>query len=120
MNNVAAGIIGGVAVVVVAGSAMVFASHSKHEGEQVAATHTECTNERVVTNKQVGTNSVLGTVLGGVAGGVIGHQIGGGHGKDVATGVGAIGGAYAGNQIAKNKFPDQEVSYRQKCREVAG
>ncbi|HEY9545360.1 MAG TPA: glycine zipper 2TM domain-containing protein [Solimonas sp.] len=119
MNNVAAGIVGGIAVVVVAGSAMVFASHSKGD-DAVARTHTECTNERVVTNKDVGTNSVAGTILGGVAGGVLGHQIGGGHGKDVATVAGAAGGAYAGNRIAKSKFPDQEVSYREHCREVQG
>lgn len=118
MNNLAAGIAGGVAVVVVAGSAMVLASHSSKSDE--ARTHTECTNERVVTNKDVGTHSVAGTILGGVAGGVLGHQIGGGHGKDVATAAGAVGGAYAGNQIAKKNFPDQEVSYREHCREVQG
>ncbi|NGY03896.1 glycine zipper 2TM domain-containing protein [Solimonas terrae] len=117
MNNVAAGIAGGIAVVLVAGSAMVFASHV---GKDDKGTHTECTNERVVTDKDVGTNSVAGTILGGVAGGVIGHQIGGGHGKDVATAAGAVGGAYAGNRIAKKDFPDQEVSYHEKCRDVAG
>jgi len=122
MNNLAAGIVGGVAVVVVAGSAMVFASHARNDdADDVAkATHTECTNERIVTEKDVGTHSVAGTILGGVAGGVLGHQIGGGHGKDVATAAGALGGAYAGNRIAKKNFPDQEVSYREHCREVQG
>lgn len=119
MNNVAAGIAGGIAVVVVAGSAMVFASHSKDD-DAASRTHTECTNERVVTNKDVGTNSVAGTIIGGVAGGVLGHQIGGGDGKDVATAAGAVGGAYAGNKIAKKNFPDQEVSYREHCRDVQG
>ena len=116
MNNVAAGIIGGVAVVVVAGSAMVFAAHGKNDGE--VATRTECSTEKVVTNKEWGTNAVVGTVLGGAAGGVLGHQIGGGHGKDVATAAGAVGGAYVGNKIAKDKYPDQEVSYREHCRDV--
>jgi uncharacterized protein YcfJ len=116
MNNLAAGIVGGVAVAVVAGSALVFASNSKHG--DAAATRTECTNERVVTNKEWGANAVTGTVLGGAAGGVLGHQIGGGHGKDVATAAGAIGGAYLGNKVAKEKYPDQEVSYRERCREV--
>ena len=41
---------------------------------------------------------ITGTVIGGVAGGVLGHQIGGGRGKDIATVIGAAGGAYAGNQ----------------------
>ena len=41
---------------------------------------------------------ITGTVIGGVAGGVLGHQIGSGRGKDIATVIGAAGGAYAGNQ----------------------
>ncbi|MGH8445851.1 MAG: glycine zipper 2TM domain-containing protein [Solimonas sp.] len=126
MNNIAAGVIGGVTVAVIATSAMVFASRSKPGDDaqaqpvkqQVAATRTECTTEKIVTQKEWGTNAVVGTVLGGAAGGVLGHQIGGGHGKDVATAAGAVGGAYVGNKVAKDKFPDQEVSYRQRCREV--
>jgi uncharacterized protein YcfJ len=84
------------------------------------ASHTECSQEKVVTNKEWGVRSVAGTLLGGAAGGVLGHQIGGGHGKDAATAVGAVGGAYVGNQVAKKNFPDQEVSYREKCRTVPG
>ena len=122
MNNVMAGLIGGVAAVAVGASAMVFANRSSDEGEaakpQEVATKTVCSDERVVTKKEWGVNSVVGTVLGGAAGGALGHQIGGGRGKDVATAAGAIGGAYAGNKIAKHNYPDQEVSYRQRCREV--
>lgn len=117
MNNVAAGVVGGATVAVIATSAMVFASRTRDE-DKAAATRTECSTERVVTNKEWGTNSVAGTVLGGAAGGVLGHQIGGGHGKDVATAAGAVGGAYLGNRVAKEHYPDQEVSYREKCREV--
>lgn len=126
MNNMASGAIGGVAVLAVAASAMIFANYRGGDAEEAAeaaapkevATKTVCTEERVVKHKDVGTNSVAGTVLGGVAGGVLGHQIGGGRGKDVATAVGAVGGAYAGNRIAKEKYPDKEVSYKQNCREV--
>ncbi len=39
-------------------------------------------------------------------------------GKDAATAAGAVGGAYVGNKVAKENFPDQEVSYRENCREV--
>ncbi|MBK1679488.1 glycine zipper 2TM domain-containing protein [Rhodocyclus tenuis] len=46
--------------------------------------------------------SGLGAVTGGVLGGVIGHQIGNGRGRDVATVVGALGGAFAGNATEKN------------------
>ena len=46
--------------------------------------------------------NVLGTIAGGVLGGVLGHQVGGGTGKDLATVVGALGGAYAGNRVENN------------------
>jgi uncharacterized protein YcfJ len=57
----------------------------------------------VKTIEQKGESSGAGAVLGGIAGGVIGHQIGSGRGNTVATVAGAAGGAYAGNQIEKNK-----------------
>ena len=120
MNNMTAGIVGGVAATLIATSAMVFATRGEEAGkDKVAATRTECKTERVVTRKEGwGTNSVVGTVLGGAAGGALGHQVGGGSGKDVATVAGALGGAYVGNKVAKDKYPDKEVSYREKCREV--
>ena len=46
-------------------------------------------------------NSGVGAVAGAVVGGVAGHQVGGGRGKDVATVLGAVGGAVAGNAIEK-------------------
>ena len=137
MNNIAAGAIGGVAVLTVAASAMLFANYRGSADEadgaapqevatktvgsaptRISQLRTVCSEERVVTKKQWGTNGVLGTVIGGAAGGVLGHQIGGGSGKDVATAVGAVGGAYAGKRIANDKYPDQEVSYKEVCREV--
>ena len=45
--------------------------------------------------------SGVGLVGGAVVGGLLGHQVGGGRGKDVATVVGALGGAFAGNAIEK-------------------
>jgi outer membrane lipoprotein SlyB len=47
-----------------------------------------------------------GLVLGAVLGGVIGHQIGSGTGRDVATGLGAVGGALIGRQIQKRNETD--------------
>jgi outer membrane lipoprotein SlyB len=55
------------------------------------------------TIKKEGESSGGGAVLGGIVGGVVGHQIGSGRGNTVATVAGAAGGAYAGNQIEKNK-----------------
>jgi len=43
--------------------------------------------------------SGVGAAGGAVVGGLLGNQVGGGHGKQVATVLGAIGGAVAGNQI---------------------
>jgi outer membrane lipoprotein SlyB len=48
-----------------------------------------------------GTGSGLGAVGGGVVGGLLGNQVGGGRGKDVATVVGVVGGAMAGNEVEK-------------------
>lgn len=58
-------------------------------------------NVREIT--QEGQGSGIGAVAGGVLGGVLGHQVGGGRGRDVATVAGALGGAYAGNEIEKSK-----------------
>lgn len=57
----------------------------------------------VHTVEQKGESSGGGAVLGGIVGGVIGHQVGSGRGNTVATVAGAAGGAYAGNEIEKNK-----------------
>lgn len=46
-----------------------------------------------------GVGAVLGTVVGAAAG----HQIGGGDGKKLATAVGAVGGAFAGNKIEQDR-----------------
>ena len=57
----------------------------------------------VKTTKHEGQGSGVGMVAGGVIGGVLGHQVGSGRGNTAATVVGAAGGAYAGNEIEKNK-----------------
>jgi len=58
-----------------------------------------CSNERqVVPAQQTG----AGAVIGMIAGGVIGNSFGGGSGRALATGVGAMTGAVVGNQIEAN------------------
>jgi outer membrane lipoprotein SlyB len=47
-------------------------------------------------------DEVAGAVVGAVVGGIIGNQFGNGRGNDVMTGLGAVGGAVAGSQIAGN------------------
>ena len=56
---------------------------------------------RLVEKK--GGSSGVGAVAGGVLGGVVGHQFGSGRGNTAMTIAGAAGGAYAGNEIEKNK-----------------
>ena len=53
--------------------------------------------------EQKGESSGVGAVAGGVIGGVVGHQFGSGRGNTLATVAGAAGGAYAGNEIEKNR-----------------
>lgn len=47
-------------------------------------------------------NKVGGAIVGGLAGAIIGNQFGKGSGKTAMTGLGAIGGAMAGNALADN------------------
>jgi uncharacterized protein YcfJ len=52
----------------------------------------------------VAQNSPIGIGIGAVVGGLLGNQVGGGKGKTLATIAGAVGGGYAGNEIAK-RYP---------------
>jgi surface antigen len=47
-------------------------------------------------------NEDVGTVTGAVAGGLLGSMVGQGNGQVLAIGVGALTGAYLGNQIGKS------------------
>lgn len=70
------------------------------EPRQVATICSNCgvvESTREITTAAQG--SGVGAVGGAVVGGVLGHQVGGGRGRDVATVLGALGGAFAGNQI---------------------
>lgn len=57
--------------------------------------------ESVSAEKQQGQGTGIGAVAGGVLGGVVGHQVGGGKGKTAMTVLGAVGGAFAGNEVEK-------------------
>ena len=59
------------------------------------------TVESVQAIQQKGEGSGLGGVGGAVAGGLLGHQVGGGNGKTAMTVLGAVGGAFAGNEVEK-------------------
>jgi outer membrane lipoprotein SlyB len=55
--------------------------------------------------------SGAGLIVGGLIGGGLGTLVGSGTGRTVATVVGAAGGAYAGNQVEKNRAQSQ-VTYQ--------
>lgn len=77
-------------------------SASPQKSESRAESCRDCGIVSSISPRKVkGEGSGIGAVTGAVIGGVVGHQIGGGRGKDVATGVGVIGGAVAGNEIEK-------------------
>jgi len=48
--------------------------------------------------------NVGGAIIGGILGGVLGHQIGGGRGNDVATALGAVGGAAVGSNVNRDRY----------------
>ena len=54
---------------------------------------------REVVEQRPDAPNVPGAVIGGVLGGILGHQIGAGHGRDVATGLGIVGGAAVGANV---------------------
>ncbi|MEO8487242.1 MAG: beta/gamma crystallin-related protein [Betaproteobacteria bacterium] len=72
-----------------------------------------------VERERVGSSgNIGGAIVGGILGGVLGHQIGGGHGQDVATAVGAVGGAAIGSNVAGGRSSyTQDVRH---CETVSG
>jgi uncharacterized protein YcfJ len=75
--------------------------------ENVNVPRNECSSHwvpdnggRVNTQRQTSQDRQYGgAIVGGLAGGVLGHQVGGGSGKDVATALGVVLGAMAGDQL---------------------
>ncbi len=69
---------------------------------QVAAPQQVCTQNQVIT---AAPKSGAGALIGAVAGGAIGNNIGGGSGRALATAVGVIGGAIAGDRMEAAPAP---------------
>lgn len=53
--------------------------------------------------------SGAGAIVGGVIGGLVGHQVDHGGKKDLATGVGIVGGALIGNEIEKRNAGARDI-----------
>jgi len=73
--------------------------------------------EQVVQRQGRSDPNVGGAVLGAVIGGILGHQVGGGSGKDVATGLGIVGGAAIGANAGRDSGGQQVVAQQnvQRC-----
>jgi uncharacterized protein YcfJ len=75
-----------------------------------------CTTEWVnETHRVEAPRNYGGAVIGGVAGAVLGNQVGKGHGREAATALGAVVGAFTGDRVAGRGYGDR---YEQVPRQV--
>ncbi len=74
-----------------------------------------------IDRERVGGSSgvnIPGAIIGGVIGGILGHQIGGGHGQDIATGIGVVGGAAVGANVGRGSDGPVYTQNVQRCEYV--
>jgi len=83
--------------------------------ESVSVPRQECSSRWVTETRRAGGRDYGGAVLGGVAGALLGNQVGNGHGREAATALGAVVGAFTGDNMANRDRWDQ---YEQVPREV--
>ena len=78
--------------------------------ENVSIPRQECTRQVVNEVRQVNAGPQYGgAIIGGVAGALVGNQVGKGHGREAATALGAVVGAFGGNALANRDAQYQEV-----------
>jgi uncharacterized protein YcfJ len=78
-----------------------------------------CWVERQVVDSSSPGVNVPGAVVGGVVGGVLGHQIGAGRGRDLATGIGVLGGAAVGANVGREASGAVYTQDVQRCANVS-
>lgn len=91
--------------------------------ESVAIPRQECATQNVMQVQQVDSGrNYGGAMIGGVAGALLGNRVGGGHGREAATALGAVVGAFTGDSLANEnrsvqyqEVPEQVTS----CRTVS-
>ena len=83
--------------------------------ESVSVPREECNSHWVNETRRTGGREYGGAVVGGVAGALLGNQVGKGHGREAATALGAVIGAFAGDRIANR---DRWERYEEVPREV--
>lgn len=83
--------------------------------ESVSVPRQECSRHWINETRHTGGREYGGAVVGGVAGALLGNQVGRGHGREAATALGAVVGAFAGDHIANR---DRWEQYEEVPREV--
>jgi uncharacterized protein YcfJ len=84
--------------------------------ESVSVPRNECSSQMVSEVRRTGGGQQYGgAVVGGVAGALLGNQFGRGHGREAATALGAVVGAFTGDRMANGERTDQ---YEEVPREV--
>lgn len=68
--------------------------------DSVGVPRRECSNQWISEPRRGGGRDYGGAMLGGVVGALIGNQVGGGHGREAATAVGAVVGAFTGDGLS--------------------
>ena len=88
--------------------------------DSVRVPRQECSNQWVGEPRRGGGRDYGGAVLGGVVGALIGNQVGGGHGREAATAVGAVVGAFTGDGLANRDRWQPAPAAREvtTCRDV--
>jgi len=90
-----------------AGAAAPLAAQASPDGHHPKSSASHCQNCGTVVStntykRAAESGSGVGGAGGAVVGGLLGNQVGSGHGRQLATVAGAVGGAVAGNQIEGN------------------
>ena len=70
--------------------------------------------EQVDNRGSAGVN-IPGAIVGGAIGGILGHQIGSGRGRDIATGIGVLGGAAVGANVGRGSDDPVYTQNVQRC-----
>ncbi len=71
-----------------------------------------------VDNRGAAGVNIPGAIIGGAIGGILGHQIGGGRGRDIATGIGVLGGAAVGANVGRGSDGPVYTQNVQRCEYV--
>lgn len=91
--------------------------------ESVAVPRQECATQTVTQVQQVNTGRDYGgAVVGGIAGALLGNQVGRGHGREASTALGAVVGAFTGDNLEnQGRTPQYQESPQQvtTCRTVS-